>query len=248
MMDSLLFLSIAIVLAAIVGGLIPLLWNWKQSHQHQFISLGAGVLIGATFLYMIPEATHLIGSQVGLGVLIGFLLYYILEKFVMIHACFEGECEFHNLGITAFLGFSVHSLVDGVALGSSFLVPEILPFVFLGLLTHHAPSSFAFSSILKVANYSTQKILTLLVFFSLMIPLGAFLAHTSLLKVNSETLGWVIAFAAGTFLHLATCDILPEIHKQEDTKYHNLLAFLLGLGFMVATYFLTAHTHTHPVH
>ena len=41
-----------------------------------------------------------------------------MERFVFIHACEEHECDIHQIGIPAFLGISLHSLLDGVALGA----------------------------------------------------------------------------------------------------------------------------------
>ena len=132
--------------AALIGGAIPFIRPWKEAHLHYFISFGAGVLIGAAFIYMIPEATELISTQIGIAVLSGFLIFYFLERFVMIHPCLEGECEFHHVGWPAFLGFSLHNMVDGVALGASFLVPALTPAVFFALISHHVPTSFAFAS------------------------------------------------------------------------------------------------------
>lgn len=229
----LLILSAMILLGAIIGSVIPFVRDWKQRHLHSFISFGAGVLIGAAFLYMVPEATHLIGGSVGWGVLIGFLVFYFLEKFVMIHPCTEQACEFHHIGVPAFLGFSFHNLTDGVALGSSFLVPAIAPSVFFALLSHHVPTSFALASILKVSRYSVRKILFLLGLFALMIPAGAVLSHATLENGDQRALGWAIAFSAGTFIHIAICDLLPEIHKYQENKFRNLFAFILGLGVMI---------------
>lgn len=237
----LLILSGIILLGAIVGSIIPFVRDWKQRHLHSFISFGAGVLIGAAFIYMIPEATELIGGAVGWGVLIGFLIFYLLEKFVMIHPCTEQACEFHHIGIPAFLGFSFHNLTDGIALGSSFLVPALTPSVFFALLSHHLPTSFALASILKVSRYSVRQILLLLALFSVMIPFGAISSHTTLRDGNQAALGWAIAFSAGTFIHIAICDLLPEIHKYQENKFRNLWAFLLGLGMMIVASLFFAH-------
>lgn|SRR3989338_4166877 len=229
--------------AALIGGAIPFIRPWKETHLHYFISFGAGVLIGAAFIYMIPEATELISAQIGIAVLSGFLIFYFLERFVMIHPCLEGECEFHHVGWPAFLGFSLHNMVDGVALGASFLVPALTPAVFFALISHHVPTSFAFASILKAGQYSSQKILTLLGIFAFMVPLGAILSYATLGQWNQNGVGWAIGFSAGTFIHIATCDLLPEIHKLQETKYKNLAALILGLTIMATLFFFFHHEH-----
>lgn len=242
-MTSLIIGSFVILLAALVGGGIPLLRSWKEVHLHQFISFGAGVLIGATFLHMIPEAIELIGSQVGMAVLIGFLVFYFIEKFVMIHACSEGDCEYHHIGVPAFLGFSFHSFTDGIALGASYLVPALTPYVFVALISHRVPTSFAFTSILKVSRYSTKRILILLFIFAVMLPVGAILSHSMLNQWSQSAVGWAIGISAGTFIHIALCDLLPEIHKVEERKLPNLVCFILGLVLMVILNVVLGHAH-----
>ncbi|MBI4040283.1 MAG: ZIP family metal transporter [Deltaproteobacteria bacterium] len=236
-------LCLAIFFATFIGGAIPLVRTWKQIRLHQFIGFGAGILLGTCFLFMVPEATESLGGLVGIGILIGFLCFYFLEKFMMVHACTEVGCELHDMGLPIFIGFSLHSLVDGVALGSSFLVPSLMPIVFFALLAHHGPTSFAFTSILKVAGYTWRKMFAALCLFSVMIPLSALTTHFSLVRVSNEGIGWVIAFSAGIFLHIATCDILPEIHTFHKKNIRNLWAFTLGLLIMTSLYFFFDHAH-----
>jgi len=232
-----------IFFAAQFGGAIPYLRRWEDKHFHGFISFGAGVLIAGAFLYMIPETTELIGAQVGMAVLAGFLVFYFMEKFMMIHPCLEGECEFHHIGIPAFVGFSLHNVADGVALGTSFLVPALTPIVFIALISHHIPTSFALVSILRAGQYPLKKVFLLHTIFSLMVPVGAFLSYLTLSHWSTTGVGWVIGFSAGTFIHIATCDLLPEIHKLQETKYKNLAALILGLLLMAALFLFLGHEH-----
>ena len=237
------FLCGAIFLAAIFGGMIPLIRKWGDDHLHQFISFGAGVLIGGAFLYMIPEATELIGPTIGMGVLLGFLVFYFLERFVMIHPCLEDPCEFHHVGIPAFFGLSLHNFVDGIALGTSFLVPSLTPIVFFALISHHIPTSFSFVSILKAGRRSFVEIFSLHTIFALMVPLGAIAVYFSQDMWNKTAIGWALSFSAGTFIHIATCDLLPEIHKLKETKHKNILSLILGLGIMAGFRLFFGHSH-----
>lgn len=237
----LVFLSGAILFAALIGGIIPFLRHWEEYHLHGFISLGAGTLLGAAFVFMIPEATKLIGASVGIAILSGFLVFYCLERFVMIHPCREEECEFHHIGFPAFLGFSLHNLVDGVALGTSFLIPHLTPIIFIALITHHIPTSFCLASILKAGTHSSKRSLLLLTVFALMVPIGAFAGYFTAMHWDSFIIGWAIAFSAGTFIHIATCDLLPEIHKLHETKYWNLGYLILGLAIVGLLSLLVGH-------
>jgi len=64
-----------------------------------------------------------------------------MERFVFIHACEEHECDIHQMGIPAFLGISLHSLLDGVALGAGLLLPQLGPVVLLAVIVHKMPDS-----------------------------------------------------------------------------------------------------------
>lgn len=232
-LTSLTLYSLAIVLASFLGGLIPILRDWRKAHLNAFVSFGAGVLMGAAFLHMIPEAAELIAGKVGQAALIGMLTFYLLGRFIMIDPCHEGDCEYHHIGVPAFIGFSFHALTDGIALGASMFVPKLTPFVFMALISHRVPTSFAFTSILKVSRYSTKKIFVLLLFFAAMVPVGATLSYTALAGLTNAATGWAIGISAGSFLHIATSDLLPEVHRTEDHRWKNVLCFLSGLGLMI---------------
>ncbi len=87
MKESLIIYSVGIILIAWIGGTIPLFFRKKIFIIQLFISFGAGILLGAAFLHMIPDAADYIGTRVGFPALLGFLVLYIFEKFIMTHPC-----------------------------------------------------------------------------------------------------------------------------------------------------------------
>ncbi len=222
--------SLSIIAIAWTGGLIPFYLRHKTRIIHYFISFGAGVLLGASFLHMIPDATHYIGAKVGLPALLGFLLLYILEKFIMTHPCPAEHCEYHKVGLTAFIGLSLHSLITGLALGAGIMVPRLGFIVFLAVLFHKLPASLSLTSLFIKEHYSTKKLFIYLSSFSIMVPLGTVITYLFLRgNTNYQTIGYLIAFSAGTFLHVAADDLLPEVHQLSKDRFNRLLAFLLGL-------------------
>ena len=222
--------SIIIIIIAWLGGLIPFYFRENSRLIHLFISLGAGVLLGASFLHMIPDAVKYIGAQVGMGTLLGFLALYLLEKFVMTHPCPAEHCEYHKLGLTAFIGLSLHSLITGLALGAGIMVPRLGLIVFLAVLFHKLPASLSLTSLFIKEHYSNKKLFSYLTAFSLMVPLGAFITYFFFKGTAShQTIGFLIAFSAGTFLHVAADDLLPEVHHHAVDRIPRLFTFLLGL-------------------
>jgi zinc and cadmium transporter len=239
--------SAFIVLAAIVGSSIPLLRSWTDDQFRLILGFAAGVLLGAAFLHLAPNAFAIIGNDTGMYILLGFLGLYIIEKYIAVHICEVRGCDIHEirtLGWAAFTGLSVHAIVDGVALGSAVLlstgtsIGEGAPhralgtIVFIAIFAHKGPSALALASILKEEKRKPSNIFLMNIAFALMTPLGALLTLSSLQTLNSHALGIATAISVGTFLHISLSDLLPEVHRHLGNRNRNLAAFLMGLFLM----------------
>src|SRR5690349_17166430 len=120
---------VAIAIASILGGLSPLLGNWSGRSLITQVSFAGGILLGAAFFDMIPESAALVkGLWFGGALLAGFLAIFVLEHFLVVHPHPEhpgehGAAHHIHLGITAYAGLSFHSLLDGLALSSTYQRP-----------------------------------------------------------------------------------------------------------------------------
>lgn len=225
-------LIVVLILMTIVSGSMPLYKSWERKHIRLFISFGAGSLLGASFIHMIPETVETIGSGVGIAVLTGFLILYVIEKFTMIHACEGEDCSFHQMGIISFIGLSAHNIIDGFVLTTSTMLPNLGPIVFAAIVVHKIPASFSLSSILIIGEFTRKKVLLYLIIFSLMLPVGAFAAMLLMDIFGTYQLGIAVAVSAGTFIYIATSDLLPEVHRVGEWRIQNLISFLAGIVFM----------------
>lgn len=264
------FYTVAILGGALAGGALPLLGRWSRSDT--LLSFSAGVMLGAAFFHMLPEAVEGAGRRALPFVAVGFLVLWFMERFVLVHACAEpgpdadevdpsaaveapalapaaeagahvhahvhvhGDgtgCEVHTMGLAAFVGLSIHTLIDGFALGASSSQPELGLLVFLAILAHKIPNAFSLSAILRHEGYSRARALAMNAAFALMIPLGAgiYLLLRDLVHVDTFT-SYALAASAGTFLHLAFSDILPDVHRRNGARPSHGLALLVGLGAM----------------
>jgi zinc and cadmium transporter len=77
----------AILVGALAGGALPLFASIRRSDL--LLSFSAGVMLGAAFFHMLPEAVEQGGSAVVPFVLVGFLVLYLAERFVLVHVCAE---------------------------------------------------------------------------------------------------------------------------------------------------------------
>jgi zinc and cadmium transporter len=188
---------------------------------------------------MLPETAQPLGKNIGIPVMVGFFTIYILEKFVMVHTCEEDACDFHTVGLSAFMGISFHSLLDGMSIGAGFIAEDIVFVVFLAIVIHKFPSALSLTGILIEGGYKKKKIIQLAVIFALTTPVGALLSFFILKNLNEVIIAWAIGISAGTFLCIATSDLLPLVHQQNKKKHLNLLSLITGLLIMwFGKYFL----------
>jgi zinc and cadmium transporter len=57
-----------------------------------------------------------------------------------------------------------------------------------------------------------------------------------LININAENLtNFLIPFAAGGFIYIASADLIPELHKNSDPakSFWQLVTFILGIGLML---------------
>ena len=223
--------AILIFSAAFLGGVFPILYRSEnENHLKIFISFGAGLLLSMSFLHMIPEALKLVPNSSGLWLLTGFCLLLFLERFIMVHACEEHGCHYHTIGIAAFVGLTIHGIIEGFALASSQMVTNLGPLVLLAIVSHKAPAGIALSSILKMSKKKNPQILQFVIGVALSGPLGISLAYWILRsEYYSSTAGILLSISAGTFLYIGACDLLPEIHRTDGEKLKRLVAFCLGI-------------------
>jgi zinc and cadmium transporter len=229
------------------------------------LSFSAGVMLGAAFFHMLPEAVEAGGAGAAPFVLVGFLVLFVLERFVLVHACAEpgpaphvatpghpahphvhGDgtgCEVHTMGMAAFVGLSLHTVVDGFALGAASGKQELGLLVFLAILAHKIPNAFSLSAILRHEGYSRARALAMNAVFALMVPIGAglYLVLRGLVHADTFT-SYALAASAGTFLHLAFSDILPELHRRKVARLPSGVALVVGLAVMWGLRFLN-HDH-----
>jgi len=228
-MASLSFYLPTVMFISLIGGFLPLLRELSQRALALLLSFSAGVLLGAVFFHMLPETGRVL-DDAGLPILAGFLLIFVMERFVFVHACEERECDIHQMGIPAFLGISLHSLLDGIALGAGLMLPQLGPVVLLAVLIHKMPDSISISSILLSAGWERRKVATLSLLFSLTTPVGALLAFLFLRELSENNIAVALGVSAGTFLAIATADILPQVHRIEPRNPLTLVFLIVGLA------------------
>lgn len=228
---TLFFAAIIHCLVILLVGTLPLTWKVEGKVYDTLLSFGAGVLLSAAFLHMLPAAIPVLGPSVGLFTMGGYVLMTILERFTMAHPCGEHGCPNHRLGLVALLGLSVHSIIAGMALGVGLLDSadfSTSAALMAAILVHKIPETLALMGLIAGARWPKKSMTIALVVFSLMGPAGILLGSVQALH-SPKFLSCALAISAGTFLYIASSDLLPQLHKKMKQEWIYFIAFLLGL-------------------
>jgi zinc and cadmium transporter len=151
----------------------------------------------------------------------------------MVHPCEEGDCDYHTVGMAAYVGIGIHSVLDGVAIGAGSLMNMSLVII-LAVTIHKFPAALALSSMLvKGGEYSRRKILVSMFIFALATPLGAIFALALLKSMDEVMVAVALGVSAGTFLFISISDLLPTVYEEHEKGFKNLLSFCLGIFVMI---------------
>lgn len=221
-------------LSTLVGGFVALR---ATTHVGMIIALGAGVRIGAAFFDLAPESARELGSldEAMLWAGIGFLAFYMLERLTLLHVGHEhGQVldRHEHVGVLGAGGMSVHSFLDGVAIGAAFHAGvEVGVLVALVVVLHDFSDGIGTVSILIANSASRATAVRWLVIDAAAPLLGALV--TFALVVEGPVLGALLGIFVGFFLYVGGAELLPEAHRQERSNWV-MIATVVGAVFIYA--------------
>ena len=179
------------------------------------VSYAVGALLGVALLELLPEALTLVAPATVFGTLLaGILVFFVLEKLVLIRHCHTDACQVH--GATAplvIIGDAFHNFLDG-----AIICTAVLSSVPLGINTaiavaaHEIPQEVGDVAILLGAGYSRRRALVLNVASGGSGILGALVAFAAV-SVMPAIRPFVLAFSSASLLYIAMSDLIPDLHR-----------------------------------
>lgn len=222
--------------STLLGGYIAVA---ARRRVHLLLGLGAGVLLGAVFFDLLPEslsvaAGHGWGVRLMLGiVVVGFLLFYLTERLLILHACPEGDCtnEAHqHIGRLSAAGLIAHSALDGAAIGAASLVNwRTGLLVAVAVIAHDTSDGLNTILLVTRGEKARRGDIVFLVMDAVAPVFGGLLALMVLPPAGA--LAVFLAFASGFFLYTATSDLLPEAHRRSPS-IAVAVATIIGIAFI----------------
>ena len=238
----LLFLSVLVG-----GGIAFYIQKNNKTILELVLSLSGAYLLGITVLHLMPAIFSTPGHTVGFFVLGGFLLQLFLEQLSggvehgHIHAPHHPAS---NFAVSVMIGLCAHAFLEGIPLSNYGALTDAEHdhnHLLYGIVLHKAPAAFALVLLFLAAEFKKSTVLACLILFSMMSPLGAFLAE--IISFDKATHINVMAVVIGSFLHIST----TILFETDNTHHHKIplkrvVAILVGIGFAALTV-LVEHEH-----
>lgn len=138
-MHALFYASIAAA-GNLAGGLVLTARDqWSRRSIEFVLAFSAGFLVAVSLGELVPESVIRGGAQAGWWMLGGFVMVHLTQHALVGHFHFgeETHAVSRSVGISALIGLMLHTLVDGVAIATSFAVSDGMGYVVLAAIVLH---------------------------------------------------------------------------------------------------------------
>ncbi len=230
------FLTALTFVSTFLGGLFSL--RYRRQMQ-LLLGFTAGVLLGLIAFDLLPEIIellqkHSIQTMVPMVALVaGFLIFHILEKWLLIHHSHEEDYGPHHhpqVGVLSALALAGHSFLDGVGIGLGFQVSSAVGIlVAIAVIAHDFSDGINTVSLMLVNKNSEKKSLWFLALDAAAPILGGL--STMFFHLQARGLLIYLGFFAGFLLYIGASDILPEAHSQKSSV-KTIFMTIVGVGFI----------------
>ncbi|MFA5103071.1 MAG: ZIP family metal transporter, partial [Candidatus Thermoplasmatota archaeon] len=170
-------------------------------------------------------------------VLVGFILFFLIEKVLHWRHCHKGQCDVHTFHYMNLVGDSIHNFIDGLIMAASYVVSLPLGITTtIAIATHEIPQEIGDFAVLVYGGFSKKKAILLNFVVALTAVIGGIVGFFVSSLVENIVI-YILPFAAGGFIYIAATDLVPEIRKELDMKKYmaTLLVFICGILIMWAT-------------
>lgn len=224
------------VLSTLVGGAFAMRLHRELKTA---IALSGGIVVAVALFDLIPEALEAIGDDRRVTTLVGggFLLFFVAERFLVLHHRDEPEqAQAHGrVGALSALALASHTFTDGLGIGLAFgLDTETGILVLLAVISHDFADGINVVTFILSQGGSRLIALRWLALVAVAPIFGALIG--SAINISENTLGHLLAVYAGIFLYLGATDLLPEAHEHPSGR--RMVVTLAGFAgvFVVAAF------------
>lgn len=216
-------LSLATFVSTMAGGYTAIK-NLKRLHY--VLGFTAGVILGVIAFDLLPEIFKLVNehhfdaTQPMIALVVGFLVFHIFEKGLLIHHAHEHEYGDHKhpqVGVFSALALSGHSFLDGVGIGLGFQVNTAVGVaVAIAVIGHDFADGLNTVSLMLTHKNTIRNASKLLILDAVAPVLGV--ASTFFFHLADNQLVIYLGFFTGFLLYIGASDILPQAHEENSSR------------------------------
>lgn len=232
--------TVVVSLVSFIGlAAVPVSAERLKGALFVLVSLAAGAFFGDAIIHLLPKAFR--GSEnttsVGLLALAGIFGFFVLEKFLSWRHQHGAQAEgLQPFGLMNLIADGVHNLIDGVAIGASYLAGTPVGLATtIAVILHEVPQEIGDFGVLLHAGFTKARALL----FNFLTACTAVVGALVVVLVGGEREAlWVAsamqALTAGMFLYIAGSDLVPDLHREQDPARSlvQLVAMTAGAGVM----------------
>jgi zinc and cadmium transporter len=242
----LLALSGAAFCTTCTGGLLAL----RLSARMQWVlGFSAGAVVAVAFFDLLPEALELAAPSFGVAKVFscaaaGFLIYLLFDRVILFQGqryrdrlaahpagTREGSNTRHRATLFA-SSLSLHSLLDGIAIGLAFQASAAVgAVVAIAVLTHDFSDGINTMNVVLRNDSNRRRALQWLLADAIAPGVGIF--STLFFEVRPDVLGIILALFSGFFLYIGASDLIPESHRAFPKALTTFMT-LLGIAVLYA--------------
>ncbi|MDE2830438.1 MAG: ZIP family metal transporter [Gemmatimonadota bacterium] len=273
--------ALAILAASLLGGYLPTIVTMTHTRIQMVMSFVAGFILGVALYHLLPHGLVMIPGPGAVEKAVGLMMFGIILMVLLLrifhfhqHEFGDEAGDFHHdhahehaspesrlIGVC--LGLGLHTMTEGIALGTSIRVGEIHGAeaglaglgVFLAILLHKPLDAFSIIGLLQAAGHSLRTRIAVNIGFAMLCPVVALLTFWGIGFLGhweEEVVGYVLVLAAGAFLCISLSDLLPEIHFHSHDRVKLTVCFLVGIVLAYGLYFIESGAvhglETHEMH
>jgi len=240
----LLFTALGGVLSALIAGVFLLLPGERRDRlMPHSVSFATGTLLATALLALIPHAMAGAGPLrvhgVGVALLCGIALFFVLEKFLLWRHCHTEAVETAHThehhrreasGWLTMVGDGLHNFIDGVLIAAAFLTDFHLGVVTaFAIMAHEIPQEVGNFAVLLHGGFTRAKAFAWNLLSGLTAVLGGLVGWWAL-RDAMALLPYALAVSAASLLYVAVADLIPGLHRKTDLRASAFQVLWIGVG------------------
>jgi zinc and cadmium transporter len=178
--------------------------------EHYLVSLSIGAILGGAFIHLVPRYAEDFGltQAAGLVIVLSIVGSYALGEAVHWHC--HRHCEFEAFSVTLVVGDSIHNVLDGIIVSSSYYAP--LPVgiaATAAVMLHKVPKEVGDFGVLLQGGVPRWRAVEVNVLTNVFAFLGA--GAVIFLADVRGVIELLLPLAIGNFIYVAGADLLTAL-------------------------------------